>query len=70
MLAGPTLRTIRAVRHVSQAELAEISGVSPSAIAAYESGKRNLRADTIRRLCLALRVNVVYHVDGHIIAGP
>lgn len=70
MLTGPKLRAIRSLRGVTQAQLAETSGVSPTAIAEYEKGKRDLRADTIRKLCDALGVQVRYIVDGTEITGP
>lgn len=70
MLTGPKLRAIRSLRGVTQAQLAETSGVSPTAIAEYEKGKRDLRADTIRKLCEALGVQVRYIVDGTEITGP
>ena len=70
MLTGQKLRAIRALKGVSQAKLAEISGVSPTAIAQYETGRRDLRADTIRKLCDALGVQVTYKVDGTEITGP
>lgn len=70
MLTGSKLRAIRALKNITQAQLASAAGVSPSAIAEYESGKRDLRADTIRKLCDALGVTVVYKVDGTEITGP
>lgn len=70
MLTGQKLRAIRALRGVTQAALAESAGVSPTAIAEYEKGKRDLRADTIRKLCDALGVTVIYRVDGTEISGP
>ncbi|HCF5995840.1 helix-turn-helix transcriptional regulator [Pseudomonas aeruginosa] len=70
MLTGSKLRAIRALKNITQAQLAAAAGVSPSAIAEYESGKRDLRADTIRKLCDALGVTVVYKVDGTEITGP
>lgn len=70
MLTGNKLKAIRALRGVTQAELAQSSGVSPTAIAEYETGKRDLRADTIRKLCEALGVQVRYIVDGTEISGP
>lgn len=70
MLTGQKLRAIRALRGVTQAQLAESSGVSPTAIAEYEKGKRDLRADTVRKLCDALGVQVRYIVDGTEISGP
>jgi len=70
MLTGKKLRAIRALRDMTQAQLAEKSGVSPTAIAEYEKGKRDLRTDTIRKLCEALGVTVTYRVDGTEISGP
>lgn len=70
MLSGQKLKAIRALRGVTQAELAALSGVSPTAIAEYERGKRDLRADTIRKLCEAMKVTVTYQVDGTTISGP
>lgn len=70
MLTGQKLRAIRALKGISQARLAELSGVSPTAIAQYETSKRDLRADTIRKLCDALGVQVIYRVDGTEITGP
>lgn len=70
MLTGSKLRAIRALKGVTQAQLAAAAGVSPSAIAEYEKDKRDLRSDTIRKLCDALGVTVIYRVDGTEISGP
>jgi transcriptional regulator with XRE-family HTH domain len=70
MLSGSKLRAIRSLKGMTQAQLAEASGVSPTAITEYEKGKRDLRADTIRKLCEALGVQVKYIVDGTEITGP
>lgn len=70
MLTGSKLRAIRSLRGMTQAQLAEAAGVSPTAITEYEKGKRDLRADTIRKLCEALGVTVTYTVDGTVISGP
>lgn len=70
MLTGSKLRAIRALKGVTQAQLAAAAGVSPSAIAEYEKDKRDLRSDTIRKLCDALGVTVIYKVDGTEITGP
>lgn len=70
VLSGQKLKVIRALRGVTQAQLANAAGVSPTAIAEYERGKRDLRADTIRKLCEALGVTVTYQVDGTTISGP
>lgn len=70
MLTGSKLRAIRALRGITQADLAAKAGVSATAVAEYELGKRDLRADTIRKLCDALGVQVKYIVDGTEISGP
>ena len=70
MLTGSKLRAIRALRGMTQAQLAHVSGVSPTAITEYEKGKRELRSGTIRKLCDALGVIVIYKVDGTEISGP
>ena len=70
MLTGAKLRAIRALRGLTQAQLAARAGVSANAIAEYEQDKRDLRADTIRKLCEAMGVQVRYIVDGTEISGP
>lgn len=70
MLTGQKLRAIRSLRGMTQADLASKSGVSPTAITEYERGQRDLRADTIRKLFVALDVTVTYKVDGTEISGP
>lgn len=70
MLTGAKLRAIRALLELTQAELAERSGVSPTAIAEFEGGKRDLRASTIRRLCEAMGVRIYYVVNDTQITGP
>lgn len=58
MLTGSSLKSIRASRGLSQAELAARAGVSPTAIAEYETDKRELRTDSLRKLCAALNVRI------------
>jgi len=70
MITGPKLRAIRALRGMTQADLAAKSGVTQAAITGFESGKRDLRGETIRKLCEALGVQVIYRVDGTEITGP
>ncbi len=70
MLTGSKLRMIRSYKGITQAQLAALAKVSASAIAEYELDKRELRTDTIRRLCQALGVAVTYTVDGVEISGP
>lgn len=57
------------MRGVTQADLAAKSGVSASAIAEYESDKRDLRGATLHKLCEALGVQITYAVDGIVISG-
>jgi len=70
MLTGRKLKAIRSLCDVTQTRLADLSGVSPTAIAEYEKDKRELRTDTVRKLCEALGVKVTYTVDGTVIGGP
>lgn len=70
MLTGPKLRAIRALRGVTQADLASLAGVSQTAVAEFEKGKRDLRTSTVVKLCQALGVKVTYTVDGTDITGP
>lgn len=70
MLTGNKLKAIRALRGMTQAELATAANLSVTAIREYELGKRDLRADSIRKLCEAMNVQVTYTVDGTVISGP
>lgn len=70
MFTPEKLRAIRAMRGLPQSELARLANVPASAIAAFESGKRDLRSSTVAKLCKALGVTVTYHVDGMTISGP
>jgi transcriptional regulator with XRE-family HTH domain len=70
MLTGQKLRAIRALRGLSQIELAEMAGISPTSLATFESGKSDMRASTIVKLCDALGVTVTYHVGDTSIGGP
>ena len=70
MLTGDKLRALRAMRGISQAELAERAGVAPASIASFETGKSDIRASTIRKLCEALNVKVVYKIDSTELSGP
>ena len=70
MITGNKLRAIRSLRGMTQAELSSASGVSQTAIAEFETGKRDIRASTVAKLCEALGVSVTYKVDGTEISGP
>jgi transcriptional regulator with XRE-family HTH domain len=70
MMTGPTLRALRSLADMSQAELAEKAAVSATAIAEFETGKRDLRAATVTKLCEAMGVEVSYRVKGRTLSGP
>lgn len=70
ILTGNKLKAIRALRGMTQAELATAANLSVTAIREYERGRRDLRADSLRKLCEALNVQVTYSVDGMVISGP
>lgn len=70
MLTGPKLRAIRNLRGLSQAELADRAGISVVSIATFETGKSDMKASTVAKLCQALGVKVTYSVDGTDISGP
>ena len=70
MLTGNKLKAIRHLRGISQADLAEQAGISQVSIATFESGKSDMRASTIEKLCKALGVKVIYKIDDTEITGP
>lgn len=70
MLTGSKLRAIRALRGITQADLAAKAEISATAIAEFERDKRDLRTNTVIKLCEALGVTVTYTVDGTEITGP
>lgn len=70
MITAKNLRAIRAIRGYSQADLANLAGVSVPSIAEFETGRRDIRASTIAKLCRALGVQVTYKIDDTEITGP
>ena len=54
------LREARENKNLSQTELAERSGLQPSAISHFETGKRAPSFENLKRLADALTVNVDY----------
>lgn len=70
MLTPEKLRAIRAMRGMTQTDLAHRAGISPVSIATFESGKSDMRAATVVKLCDALGVTITYHVNGTDISGP
>jgi transcriptional regulator with XRE-family HTH domain len=53
---GQQLRQARTRRGLSQENLAKAAQLHPVAVSLIERGHRAVRLDTLRRLCLALRV--------------
>lgn len=53
-----TLSQLREQKGLSQAELAALAGISPSAIAMYETGKRTPRFAVAKRLACLLEVSM------------
>ena len=70
MITGNKLKMIRSIRGLSQLELADLAGISPVSISTFESGKSDMRAGTVVKLCAALGVGVVYTLDDMEINGP
>jgi transcriptional regulator with XRE-family HTH domain len=57
---GEGLRKTREEKGLSQAELAQKSGLQPSAISHFESGRRSPSFDNLKRLADALSVTIDY----------
>jgi transcriptional regulator with XRE-family HTH domain len=53
-----TLRRIRTIRGLNQVELAKASGVSQNTISEIETGRREARPATLRKLARALNVDI------------
>lgn len=70
MLTGQKLKAIRGLRGMTQSQLAEAAGISVVSLATFESGKSDMRASTILKLCRALEVTVTYRVGDTEISGP
>lgn len=71
MLTGNKLKAIRAMKGLTQMELAARAGVSPVSIATFESGRSDIKASTIVKLCDALGITITYRLeDGTEITGP
>ena len=58
------LKQIRESKGMSQSKLAEITGIAQSNVSDYESGKKRMREDTIRRFAEALGVSVGEIMEG------
>lgn len=70
VLTPSKLRAIRAMLGISQAELAHRAGISVVSIATFESGRSDMRASTIVKLCDAMGVSVIYRIGTTDISGP
>lgn len=62
---GKNIKNYRRLRNMSQAELAEQVGCSPSAIAMYETGKRQPDLDTMEAIADVLNVRIRDLVPGN-----
>ena len=63
MKFGQLLKQKRDERGITQFTLAAMSGVSQSAISAYENGTREPSWESVQRLALALGVECNYFAD-------
>ena len=54
------LKAARELRGLSQTDLAKLTGLQPSAISHFETGKRAPSFDNLKRLADALRVSIDY----------
>lgn len=70
MLTPHLLRAMRGIKGWSQVELADRAKVTANSIAAFETGKRDLRVETADKLLRAMGVEITYRVDGTVISGP
>ena len=61
---GGNIKKARQARGLSQDDLARIINTTKSAISRYESGKREPKYDTIKRIANALSVSVSYLLSG------
>jgi transcriptional regulator with XRE-family HTH domain len=57
------LRKARESKGLTQSELAEKSGMKPSAISHFESGRRRPSFDNLKKLADALNVNIDFLLD-------
>lgn len=58
LTVGERIKNARRVAGLTQKELAEMLGVVPSMIGQYETGARNPKIDTIKKLAASLNVSV------------
>ena len=57
MTVGENIRRIRQERHLTQRQLGEMVGASEAYIRAYESGRRNPKPSSLKKIAEALAVN-------------
>lgn len=67
---GQTLRALRHKAGLTQTQLAEAAFVGVNTLAGCEVGKRELRADTMRKVCKTLGVTVTYTMGDLVITQP
>lgn len=69
---GERLREAREAKKLSQADLAERTGLQPSAISHFETGRRAPSFDNLRKLADALEVSTDYLLGREVApaAGP
>jgi len=70
MLTGDKLRILRTASKFTQLHLGSMAGVSQTAIAEFEVGKRELRTGTVIKLMDALGVKVKWMVGEVEVSGP
>lgn len=60
MIVGERIKIVRKQKKMTQKALADKLGISPVGIAQWETGKRNPKADTVKKLADALEVPMEY----------
>jgi transcriptional regulator with XRE-family HTH domain len=63
MKTGEIIRTIRKEQELSQIELAQKAGIAVNSVRLYESGKREPKIGSLRRIAQALGVDVYSLAD-------
>jgi transcriptional regulator with XRE-family HTH domain len=55
---GSQIKYWRKKRNMKQVELAEKAGIFPQNLSYYESGKRTVSMETLKKICEILRVDI------------
>lgn len=66
---GEKLREAREAKKLSQSDLAERTGLQPSAISHFETGRRSPSFDNLKRLADALQVSTDYLLGREVVSG-